>query len=92
LAWANGFYGAMRLGIAHWKPLFTAFENAAPLMPILVHCTDPDGQSIYGEAMKNVPQADLEDAWRVIPEAVQVLHEHCAPLRAASESATGPTA
>jgi uncharacterized protein len=90
--WANGFYGAMRLGFDYWKPLFTSFENSAPLMAILVHCTDPDGQSIYGDAMKAVPQADLEEAWRVIPDAVQVVNEKCAPLRAANAKALERTA
>jgi uncharacterized protein len=90
--WANGFYGAMNLGLGHWKPLFKSFQDSAPLMAILVYCTDPDGQSIYGDAMKTVPPAALEETWRVIPEAVQVVREQCAPYREASESASANTA
>ena len=61
-------------------------------MAILVYCTDPDGQSIYGDAMKTVPQAALDETWRVIPEAVQVVREQCAPFREASERAATKTA
>jgi uncharacterized protein len=90
--WANGFYGAMRLGLGHWKPLFKSFEDSAPLMAILVHCTDPDGVSIYGDAMKNVPQDALTGGWKVIREAVQVVLDQCAPSRAANEKALARTA
>jgi hypothetical protein len=63
--WANGFYGAMRQGLAHRKPLFKTFEDSAPLMAILVHFTDPDGVLIYGDAMKSFPQDALMEGWRV---------------------------
>jgi yecA family protein len=89
---ANGFYGATRLGLGHWRPLFETFEDSAPLMAILVHCADPDGESIYGEAMKNFPQRELKEGWRVIREAVHVVLDQCVPLRAANEQAAARSA
>ena len=90
--WANGFYGAMRLGADHWKPLFDTFETAAPVMAILIHCTDPDGEAIYGDAARDVPPETLKEGWKVIREVVHTVLDQCAPLRAASEEAAFRTA
>lgn len=82
--WANGFYGAMRLGLDHWKPLFEAFPAAAPVTAILIHCTDPDGKPIYGDAMPDIPPEELKEGWKIIREVVHTVLDQCAPLRAAS--------
>jgi uncharacterized protein len=90
--WANGFYGAMRLGVDYWKPLFENFETAAPVMAILIHCSAPDGDSPYGDAMRDVPPEALTDGWKLIREVVHTVLDQCAPLRAASEQTVFRTA
>jgi hypothetical protein len=77
--WANGFHGAMRLGLDHWKPVFETFDVAAPVMATLVHCTDPDGVSIYGDEIRNIPAQHLKDGWMVIREAVHAVLDRIAP-------------
>ncbi|MCW6511957.1 UPF0149 family protein, partial [Lichenifustis flavocetrariae] len=90
--WANGFHGAMRLGLDHWKPVFETFDVAAPVMTILVHCTDPDGISIYGDEIQNILPDHLKDRWMVIREAVHAVFDQCAPLRAATAESGARTA
>ncbi|WP_419255976.1 UPF0149 family protein (plasmid) [Caulobacter sp. ErkDOM-YI] len=87
--WANGFYGAMRLNMAAWQPLFETFESAAPLMAILVNCTKPDGAPIYDGMSPAIPALELGETWRLIPEAVSVIREQCAQRRAASMGPVG---
>jgi len=90
--WANGFYGAMKLGLDHWKPLFESFEVATPLMGILMHCTGPNGESIYGDAIQHVPPQALNEGWTIIREVVHAVLDRCAPLRAASAERATRTA
>lgn len=87
--WANGFYGAMRLNMAAWQPLFETFESAGPLMAILVNCTKPDGAPIYDGMSPAIPALELGETWRIIPEAVSAIREQCAQRRATSMGQLG---
>jgi uncharacterized protein len=42
--WSEGFLDAIHLRIDAWEPLFMHRRESECLMPILIHCTTPDGE------------------------------------------------
>ena len=81
--WCRGFYAAIQLNPRFWRKLLPARGLAHMwLIPILAHCTDPDGQPVRGAP----PQGPLTElahfsAHREIPGAVAAIHAFWAPTR-----------
>lgn len=79
--WADGFYGAMKLTLQEWAPLFTDKQSGDPLMSILVQCTDQDLIDMTSMAFPKPSQAVLKEAWRAIPFAVEEIYACCKAMR-----------
>ena len=75
--WADGFYGAMKLTLHEWAPLFTDKQSGDPVMGILIQCTDPDLTDMISTAFPAPSQAMLKEAWRAIPFAVEEIYARC---------------
>ena len=80
--WADGFFGAVRLHLDAWRPLFTKEETAGPAMAILFHCSNPDMAADYSAVFGEPLTMDLTNSWRAIPDAVEAIYRQCAPMRA----------
>jgi uncharacterized protein len=81
--WCRGFYAAIQLNPKFWRKLLPARRRAHLwLIPILAHCTDPDGRPVPGAP----PLGPLTVLARVladhtIPPAVVAMREFWAPSR-----------
>jgi uncharacterized protein len=81
--WCRGFHAAIQLNPKYWRALLPARRRAHLwLIPILAHCTDPDGRPVPG-APPLGPLTELArfDAHRNIPPAVVAMREFWAPSR-----------
>jgi uncharacterized protein len=81
--WCRGFYAAIQLNPKFWRKLLPARRQAHLwLIPILAHCTGPDGRPVPG-APPLGPLTELArlDAHRNIPPAVVAMREFWAPSR-----------
>jgi uncharacterized protein len=81
--WCRGFYAAIQLNPKFWRKLLPARRQAHLwLIPILAHCTGPDGRPVPG-APPLGPFAERArfDAPRNIPPAVVAMREFWAPSR-----------
>jgi uncharacterized protein len=79
--WADGFFGAIRLTLEAWLPLFQEKEIAAPAMAILLHCSNPELVSTLTAAFPKPVGKDLKDTWRALPVAVEAIYRYCEPTR-----------
>ena len=79
--WADGFFGAIRLRLDAWVPLFQEKETGEPAMAILLHCSKPEIAELITAAYPEPPGADLKDSWRALPVAVEAIYRYCEPMR-----------
>ncbi len=79
--WADGFFGAIRLTIDAWMPLFLRKETGAPALAILLHCSKPELVGTLAAAFPKTPAAKLRDSWRALPVAVETIYRSCEPRR-----------
>ncbi len=79
--WADGFFGAIRLNLEDWAPLFAEKKTGEPIMAILLHCTKPELIQMIGAAFPKPSEAVLKDAWRALPIAVEDIYAHCKAMR-----------
>jgi uncharacterized protein len=79
--WADGFYGAIKLTLDAWRPLFERKDTGEPIMAILLHATRPELLEMLGEAYPKPARSELKDSWRALPFAVEAIYAVCEPSR-----------
>jgi len=79
--WADGFFGAVKLNLEQWAPLFAEKKTAEPILAILLNCTRPEMIEMMSAAFPKPSEALMKEAWRALPHAVQDIYAFCQPLR-----------
>lgn len=79
--WADGFFGAIRLRLDAWVPLFRQKKTGEPALAILLHCSKPEMLELIAAAYPEPHGADLTDSWRALPVAVEAIYRYCEPMR-----------
>lgn len=83
--WCTGFIMGAKLRSEEWRPLCQpGRDDAALLLPILLHCSGPAGQIVL-RALAGIPGRDalLRDAYHGIPIVVPAIREYWMPQRVA---------
>jgi uncharacterized protein len=81
--WCMGFLTAMRLRFDPWRPLLdTDRVDHGLLLPILLHCVDPDGRPMLGPPREGADTDEfLRTAYQDIPLVVPAIREFWMPER-----------
>lgn len=81
--WADGFFGAIKLRLEQWAPLFADKGTGEPLLVILMQTTDQQLAEIMTSVYPISPDARplFKEAWRAIPQAVEAIYAYSKPLR-----------
>jgi len=81
--WADGFFGAMKLSLDQWAPLFADKKAGEPLLAILTQTTDPQLAEIITSVYPTLPEAQplFKEAWRALPKAVEAIYAYTKPTR-----------
>ena len=78
---ANGFFTAMHLDMNAWTPFVNDPEFGLPLAAILGHSTLTGGSSLIAQLDDPSANHALADTWRMVPQIISFLHDHCAFAR-----------
>ncbi len=79
--WADGFFGAVKLTLPAWMPLFAGKETGEPAMAILLHSSKPEMTTMLKAAFPPPREAKLKETWRALPKAVEAIYRYSEPLR-----------
>ncbi len=79
--WADGFFGAIKLNLEQWAPLFAEKKTGEPILAILLNCTRPEMMEMMTAAFPKPSQEFMKEAWRALPHAVQDIYAFCKPMR-----------
>ena len=82
--WADGFYGAIKLRMSAWEPLFMLKQPGEPIMAILMHCSTPEVSAPLAAAFPMPANLDRQETWRALPIAVEDVYAFCEPMRSNS--------
>ena len=84
--WADGFFGAIRLALPDWQPLFMRKNVGEPAIAIIMHCSDNTAKQAFEQIYEKPFAPDHVETWRALPIAVEDIYRHCKPLRPATQS------
>jgi uncharacterized protein len=79
--WADGFFGAIKLTMEDWAPLFEQKATGDPIMAILLHCTKPEMRAMLSAAFPTPSAEIMRESWRALPTAVEEIYTFCEPIR-----------
>lgn len=79
--WADGFFGAVKLNLDQWAPLFVEKKTAEPILAILLNCTRSEVIEMMSAAFPKPSEALMKEAWRALPHAVEDIYAFCKPMR-----------
>jgi len=79
--WADDFFGAIRLALPDWQPLFMRKNVAEPAIAIIMHCSDNTAKQAFEQIYEKPFAPDQAETWRALPIAVEDIYRHCKPLR-----------
>lgn len=79
--WADGFFGAIKLNLEQWAPLFAEKKTGEPILAILLNCTRPEMIEMMSAAFPKPSEALMKEAWHALPHAVEDIYAFCKPMR-----------